>query len=630
MLQQIRDKITGWFALVFLGAIAVVFIFWGVQFESSVNVAAATVNGEEIPIETVRRAWQDRQSELQQVTRDELPEELVKAEQQSLLDNFIRRELLLQRAAKLGYRVGDRELAEALAAIPALQVDGRFSRDRYAALLRSQGRTEAAFEEEFRRDLEISQLQNAMGISAFALPGELRRRIELEGETRDVQMLLLPAAAFAAGVAVTEAQVAARYEQRKTDYRTPESVNLQYVQVNLSDVAAGVEVNEQGLREFYDQVAADRYATTERRRARHILIEAGDDDAAALAKAEKLAAEARGGADFAALASQNSDDPGSKGQGGDLGWATRDSFVAPFAEALFAMNVDEVRGPVKTQFGYHVIKLEAIEASSQRAFEEVRAELEDEYRREQAQSAFYERSQQLADEAFAALTELDSVAERLGLEVRTVEGFTRQGGGSLGADRKVIDAAFSDEVLQERQNSPALNLGDESVVVLRVTDHQPPAQRPIDEVRAAIEAELRAEAAGEAAAAAARAAADKLAAGSTLADVAKELNAETSGTMTLTRNSEGMPPELSKAVFTVAAPEAGKTTPGTVSLANGTAALFVVSAVRPGTLPAGDAAQLAEFVQQAGQQAALAEFLAYVAEIERTAKVTRNARVFDQ
>jgi len=294
------------------------------------------------------------------------------------------------------------------------------------------------------------------------------------------------------------------------------------------------------------------------------------------------------------------------------------------------MNVDEVRGPVKTQFGYHVIKLEAVEASSQRAFEEVRAELEDEYRREQAQSAFYERSQQLADEAFAALSELDSVAEKLGLEVRTIEGFTRQGGGSLGADRKVIDAAFSDEVLQERQNSPALNVGDESVVVLRVTDHQPPAQRPIDQVRAEIEAGLRTEAAGEAAAAAARAAAEKLAAGSTLADVAKELNAETSATMTLTRNSEGMPPELSKAVFTVAAPEAGKTTPGTASLANGAAVLFVVSAVRPGTLPAGDAAQLAEFVQQAGQQAALAEFLAYVAEIERTAKVSRNARMFDQ
>jgi peptidyl-prolyl cis-trans isomerase D len=194
MLQKIRDKITGWFAIVFLGAIAVVFIFWGVQFESSVNVSAATVNGEKIPVEVVRRAWQDRQTELQQATRDELPTELVQQEQQRILEDFISRELLVQRAGELGYRVSDRELAEALANIPALQVDGVFSRDRYAALLRAQGRSEAEFEAEFRRDLEIGQLRNAVAVSAFALPGELRRRVELEGEVRDLDLVVLPAA----------------------------------------------------------------------------------------------------------------------------------------------------------------------------------------------------------------------------------------------------------------------------------------------------------------------------------------------------------------------------------------------------------------------------------------------------
>jgi len=298
MLQQIRDKITGWFAAVFLGAIAIVFIFWGIQFESSVNVAAAKVNGEKIPVEVLRRAWQERQTELQQVTRDELPAELVKTEQQQLLTRFIRRELLVQRAAELGYRVSDSELVQALAEIPALQVDGQFSRDRYAALLRSQGRTEADFEAEFRRDLEIGQLQNAMVVSAFTLPGEIDRRVQLVGETREVQMLLLPVTNYAAGVTVTEEQVAKRYEERKADFQTPETVNLQYVQLNLPDVAATVQVTEEGLREFYDQVAAERYTTTERRRARHILVESGSDDAAAKAKADKLAAEAKGGADL--------------------------------------------------------------------------------------------------------------------------------------------------------------------------------------------------------------------------------------------------------------------------------------------------------------------------------------------
>jgi len=630
MLQQIRDKITGWFAIVFLGVIAIVFIFWGVQFESSTNVAAATVNGEKIPVELVRRAWQDRQGELQQLTRDELPPELVQQEQQRILDDFIRRELLVQRAGELGYRVSDRELAEALAEIPALQVDGVFSRDRYAALLRAQGRTEAEFEAEFRRDLEINQLRNAVAISAFALPGEVRRRIELEGEVRDVDLVVLPAAQFAAGVGVTPDEVAAWYEKNQADYRTEESVALQYVQLSLSDVESGIEVTEEALRRHYDEVAAERFQSTERRRARHILVEAGADDAAARARAEALAERARAGEDFSALAAQNSDDPGSKGQGGDLGWATRESFVGPFADALFGMEKGEIRGPVQTQFGYHVIKLDDVEAAQQRSFDEVRAELESDYRREQAQTEFYERSQQLADEAFASLNELESVAQRLGLETRAVEVFTRQGGGPFGADRKLIDAAFSDEVLQERQNSPAINVGEDSVVVLRVTEHRAPVQRSLDEVRGEIEQNLRAQGARAAAEAAARAASDRIAAGEGWTEVASSLGLQPMGGRSVTRTEEALPPELLQAVFTAAAPATGRPSSGVATLPGGDAVLFVVNGMRPGSVTSPEAAaELAASAQRAAGQVALAELSSYVAELERNAKITRNAKLFE-
>jgi peptidyl-prolyl cis-trans isomerase D len=585
MLQQIRDKITGWVAIVFLSVIAIVFIFWGVQFESSTNVAAATVNGEKIPVELVRRAWQDRQSELQQLSRDELPPELVQQEQQRILDDFIRRELLVQRAGQLGYRVSDRELAEALARIPALQVDGVFSRDRYAALLRAQGRTEADFEAEFRRDLQINQLSNAVAISAFALPGEVRRRVELA---------------------------------------------LQYVQLSLSDVEGSIEVSDEALRRHYEEVAAERFQTTERRRARHILVEAGTDDAAARARAESLAERARAGEDFSTLAAQNSDDPGSKGQGGDLGWATRESFVAPFADALFGMAKGEVRGPVQTQFGYHVIKLDDLEAAHQRSFDEVRAELESDYRREQAQTEFYERSQQLADEAFASLNELESVAQQLGLETRAVEVFTRQGGGPFGAERKLIEAAFSDEVLQERQNSPAINVGEDSVVVLRVTEHRPPVQRPLDEVRGEIEQNLRAQRAREAAEAAARAAAARIAAGEGWTDVASSLGLQPMGGRSVTRTEETLPPELLQAVFTAAAPASGQVSSGVAALPGGDAALFVVSGMRPGSVSSPQAAaDLAARAQRAAGQVALAEFSSYVAALERNAKITRNSKLFE-
>ncbi len=631
MLQQIRDKITGWFASVFLGAIAVVFIFWGIQFESTATMSAAKVNGEKIPVEQVRRAWQDRQNELQQALRDELSPELVKSEQERLLKDFVRREVLLQHAASMGYRVSDQEIVRRLAEIPALQVDGKFDRDRYAALLRQQGRSEADFEHDFRRDLEIQQLQNGIGISAFATPGEVRRRLELEGETREIDYVTLPAARFAAAAKVDPAEVAAFYEKNKSKFMTTETANLQFVQLRLADVAAGVPVTEEGLRQYYEQVAPERFVDAERRRARHILIDASKDDAAAKKKAEELLAKAKAGGDFAALAAANSDDAGSKAQGGELGWATKESFVAPFADALFAMQKGEVRGPVKTQFGYHVILLEEIQPSHQRSFDEVRAELETEYRNEQAQALFYEKSQELADEAFASLSELDSAAKKLGLPLQVVEGYTRQGGGPFGPDRKVVETVFSDDVLQDRQNSPAINVGDDSAVVLRVTDYKPATQQPLDAVRPQIEAALQAEAAQKAAEAAAKADVARIAAGTSLADVAKGLGLAPAGAVAVGRAAPEVPPPLLKAVFSAPRPVGGKPTAGTAILPNGDVALYVVNSVTSGTLPMtpDSAAQMSQIAQRAAGQLAGSEFNAYVDELVRTAKVTVNEKVFE-
>jgi len=634
MLQRIRDRISGWFAAVFLGAIAVVFIFWGIQFESAVTSAAASVNGKDVSADAVRKAWQDRQSELQQARRDELPPELVKSEQAKLLDEYITRELLVQRAHDSGYRVSDRELAEAVTRIPALQVDGKFSRDRYAALLRQQGRTEPEFEQEFRRDLETSQLSNAIAVSSFVTPGELRRRIELAGETRDVAYAVVPAASFAAAAEVTPAEVAAYYDKNKSQFLTAETVSLQYLKLNLADIAAGVQVTEEGLRKYYDETAAERNAVPERRKASHILVESGTDDAAAKKKAESILARATAGEDFAMLARENSDDLGSKGAGGDLGWAPREAYVQPFSEALFAMSKGEIRGPVKTQFGYHIIRLEDIEAPHVRSFDEMRAELEPEYRNDQAQSLFYEKSQQLADESFAALSELDSVAKKLGMTVQGTEGFTRQGGGSLGNDRKLIEAAFSDDVLQERQNSPPVQLGEESVVVLRVTDHQPPRQLPLADVQQQVVTRLREEKARAAATAAAEALARRINAGEPLVTAAAALGVTPAAAQTVNRQgptTEGaapMVPELLKAVFQVPRPAAaGKVSAGVATLASGDPAVFVVSAARVGT-PEALGPGLTEQAQNVANQNARIEFDAYLGELRRTAKIKRNEKLF--
>ncbi len=632
MLQRIRDRISGWFAALFLGAIAVVFIFWGIQFESSVTTEAARVNGVEIPAQTVQRAWQERQSELQQQLHGELPADLVQTEQARMLDDFVDRELLVQRAHDSGYRVGDRELADTLARIPALQVDGQFSRDRYAALLQQQGRSEAEFEREFRRDLESSQLRNAVLVSSFVTPGELQRRIRLEGETRVVAYALVPAARYAA-VAVTPEQIAAYYDKNKSQYMTEESVALQYLRLDLADVASGVQVDEDALRTYYEENAA-RNATPERRKASHILIESGSDDTAAKKQAEALLARAKAGEDFAKLARENSDDPGSKAAGGELGWSTREAYVKEFADALFSMQKGEIRGPVRTQFGYHILRLEDVETPRVRSFEEVRAELEPEFRREQAQSRFYEKSQQLADESFAALSELESVAKKLGMPLQTVERFTRQGGGALDSDRKIIDAVFAADVLQDRQNSQPIALDDESVVVLRVTDHKSAEQRPLDAVRDEITARLQQDGARKTAADAAAALAKRVSAGESLAPVAGSAGLTVTAPQTVTRSgpvsetASPVPPELIKALYQAPYPSAGKPSAGSVTLASGDAVAFAVTGVQPGGLDATTAAELPQRAQQFAQVNGAVEFTAYLEELKRTSKVKVNDKLF--
>ena len=503
MLQTIRDKITGGvLAIALLGSIAVVFVFWGIDFKNTQRTYAAQVDGERISIEAVQSAWQRRQSDLQRMLRGELPPDMVKSQQAMVLDQFVEERLLKQRAERFGYRVTDQELARRVMERPEFLVDGKFSKDRYNALLAASGLTEIGWEAQLHDALLIDQLRNAVIESAFVVPYELDRSYAIERQEREIDYALIAAADFAGSTTITDEQVKKWYDENRQSYMLPETVNLQYVELTRAQAESAIEVTEPALKEYYEQVK-ERFTTQEERHGRHILIQVGDgmDDAAAQKKAEELTAKAKAGADFAQLAKENSKDAGSAQQGGDLGLATRDVFVGPFGDALFSMSAGEIRGPVKSEFGYHVIKLEQIQPGHVKTFEEAHAELEADYRKERAQNIFYDQSQKLADLAFAALTELDSVAKQMNLQVRTVNGFTREGGGEFGQEPSVIDAAFSEDVLERRQNSPLVTVGEDRALVLRVADHKAAEPRPLETVSAQIREQLKAQRMREAAAA---------------------------------------------------------------------------------------------------------------------------------
>lgn len=631
MLQSIRDKASGWVAMIALGAIAVVFIFWGVDFQSSAQGFAAKVDGTKISAETVRSAWQRRQSQLQQMMRGEVPPEMVKAQQQAIMDEQIRTTLLTQRADKLGYRVGDDELANRIREFPELQVDGKFSRDRYAMLLRQQGRTEPQFEADLRSNMAIVQLQSGVVQSAFIAPYEIERRFALEKQEREIDYALIATNDFSAGINVTEEQIQSWYDSHKDDYLLPETVDLQYVELTRAKAEGSVTVTEAELKDYYEQVK-EKYESPERRHARHVLITASDglDDAAASKKAEAIAAQAKSGADFAELAKQNSKDPGSAQQGGDLGWAERGMFVGPFEDALFSMQPGDITGPVKTQFGYHVIKLEGVEKGQIRPFEDARPELEADYRKDRSQSIFYDESQKLADLGFSALTELDSVAKQLGLEVKTIPGFGREGGGELGSDPGVIEAAFSAEVLEQGRNSPLVAIGEDRAIVLRVANHKPAEPRPLADVRAQIDAQLRVKGARDAANAKAADAVAKLQQGASWATVAGELSLKPVGNRFVTREDAIAPAAIVRAAFAAASTaSAEKPFFGTATTDDGNVAVFSLSGVRPGNPASESANDRTTRQRRAEQQSGGAEFAAYVAEAERKAKIVRNDKVFE-
>jgi peptidyl-prolyl cis-trans isomerase D len=516
--------------------------------------------------------------------------------------------------------------------VPQFQVDGKFSKDRYTATLRAAGMTEPQFESELQTELLVEQVQSAIANSAFVLPYELERRFAIEKQEREVDYALIPAGDFAANVAITDEQIQKWYDDHKDQFLTTETVDLQYVEVTRDRAESGVSVTEQSLRDFYEQIK-ERFQSAERRQARHILITTGEgiDDAAAEKKAADLAAQAKSGADFAQLAKDNSKDPGSAQQGGDLGWAERGMFVGPFEEALFSMKPGEIRGPIKTQFGFHVLKLEAVEAGKTKTFEEARAEVEAEYRKERAQTAFYDETQKLGDTAFAALTELDSVAKTMNLPIKTVTGFTREGGGELGEDSNVIEAAFSEDVLERRQNSPLVTVGEDRALVLRVSDHKPAVPRPLAEVRAQIESQLKAQVARDAAASKGAEAIARLQKGEAWSDVARSADLSAVGKRFVTRQDTVAPGAVIRGAFGAPRGDISETKPyaAGVTTDDGNYAVYVVTQVR-----SGDPAQEAQTEQTARQrrtetQVGNEEFSGYLAEAQRNAKIVKNDKVFE-
>ena len=487
MLEAIRERFTGWIAILVIGLIALTLVisFGNMDQTPLEDDVVITVNDTEITLFEYREEYSNKLVELQQVFGDEVPEILDQTIKESATEDLILRALLLDYMSKNGYRVSPEYVVELITNNPGLQVGGIFDRQNYEAILASQGVSVEQFESDIRLQLQINQLRRGFIDSSFITPNEFRQFIELQMQKRIGQLLTINSADFIDEVAINADQIQLYFDNNQDLFQTDEEVDVEYLSLSLDDVAATVEYTEDDLRGYYEENLS-RFITNEERKSRHILIAIDEDtteeDAleTILNAQERLISES-----FEAVAKEFSDDPGSAELGGDLGWAEPGLFVPEFDKVLFSLEVNELSDPVKTEFGYHLIRLDELKEGQQQAYQDIQLELDSEYSKLLAEDKLFGLADQLADLTLQAFNELNSVADTLGLSLSRIDGVSRNGATFFNQDPEIVSILFSQNSIETGENTPLFEL-DDSIFVARVIGHRIPTTRDFSDVESGI------------------------------------------------------------------------------------------------------------------------------------------------
>ena len=481
-------------AQLFLLLIALTFATWGIESYTRFRGGADTV-AEVNGIRISQREWDEelrrQQDQLRRMFGASYDPALLDTPQtrQRLLDGMIAQRLVAYAAAKANLVVTDDMLVETIHAIPAFQNNGQFDKAQYELAVRSQNppMSPAQFESRLRNDLSLQQLAGAVGGTAIVSRTVVGRLAALEGQKREVAEAVVPAEQYLARASVDDAKAKAYYEANTAEFRTPERIRADYVLLSADSLAKLEPATEAEVRAAYEQ-RASQFRVEEQRRASHILVK---DEA----QAEKLLAQVKQApGKFAELAKKFSQDTGSAEKGGDLGWFGPGMMVKPFEDAVYALKKEgEIAGPVKSEFGYHVIRLTGIQPAKSRSFDEVKKELSDELSRQKGQRKFAESAEAFSNLVYEQPDSLKPAAERFKLTIRTTPWISKSANQELGPldNPKLLAALFSPDSLKNKRNTDAIEVAPGTLVAARVAEHQPAAQRSFDEVKAEVLDKLR-------------------------------------------------------------------------------------------------------------------------------------------
>jgi len=482
-----------------LALVALPFAFWGIdsyQRVMSRSGEVAEVSGQKISEQEFSEALRQQQDRLRGMLGKNFDPAMFDspAMRRELLDGIISQRLLMQYAGRNYLTVSNETLVETTMSIPAFQVDGKFSRERYDAALQNERMSPETFDAALRRDLTVQQLSGALADSGFISKSAADRLALLRAQQREISEQRIQA--DARGVQVAADAIRAFYDSNPGRFQVPEEVQVEYIVLSAESLLASEQLDAAETRKVYESNLS-RYGEPEQRRASHILISVkggatDEDKRKARERAQAVLSRLRASpGNFAEIAKKESGDPGSAAQGGDLGFFSRGMMVRPFDEAAFRLKPGQISDLVDSDFGFHIIKVTAIRPGKMKTFEQVRPEIELQLKKQQAGRHFAEAAEGFSNLVYEQADSLKAAADKFKLAVQTAQGVTRQAANVPALNNpRVLAALFSDDSLKNRRNTEAVETSPGTLVSARVLNHKPASLRAFEEVKDGIARQL--------------------------------------------------------------------------------------------------------------------------------------------
>ena len=624
MLQNIRERFTGRFALVVLALICLPFLFFGVP-----NDFIATEDVASVDDVNISQPYFENQYQNEMLRYDsegiEIPDEARIFVRQNVLNNIINDVLTEKFINENGINISDEFIARVIQSSPEFMIDGQFSRDRYYTWLNERVIEPSLFEENQRINIRKGQLEKGIRATSFVTPSEYRRYLNLIGEQRNVTIAEIDISVLADPINIEEEDIQEYYSSRSNEFLQPESIDFSYIELRKDQLNNDLEITDDEILQYYND-SGQRFAQDERRQASHILILLGEDEALSLQRANDTLERINNGESFSDLVSAVSDDEGSKRSDGDLGMLPRSQLPGALGDAIFSMAEGEISEVVRTDFGFHIVRLDRVESDGKVPLELVESELKQELILQKAGQNFTDQERALSDALFDA-DNLSQLADIIGLEVMTEEFFSSQGGGSFGSNQIVIDAVFDAHRDNNYELSDILEIDANRSIVFQIEGYNEAKVRPLGDVRDTIVADLKLVSAEVLANDIASRLESLLIKGESIQEVANELSSVTTVNKLMNRASEDDDFMLQASVFGEKRSNDAVPRIGTVIMSNGNYAVYSVTESIygiPESIPQNERDDARELLNQ---RSGLSDYSAFISELEQRADITKNDEI---